>query len=152
MPASKTLRRGSLFEFEAPDNWEEWREGGRYIYRGPGGEEMIVSGGAAQGSGSQAERALLREQLLNDASRAVREAAAHPDLVTVKDLARDEGASGEECWAMVSETKDRLTLFCQAAVVADLGTLLVTLEAPKSVEAIEAFRRFLKSVRRVGES
>lgn len=152
MPQSKALRRGTRFEFHAPDGWQESQEGSRYIYRGPGGEGLIVSGIVAQGSGSDAERALLREELLDNASHAVRQAAAHPGLVTVKDFAREHGACEEECWTMVSETTDRLTLFCQAAAVADLGVLLVTLEAPKSVEAIDSFRHFLKSVRRVSGS
>jgi hypothetical protein len=51
---------------------------------------------------------------------------------------------------MVSETRDGLTLLSQAVVVASVGVLLVTLESAKTPEALEFFRRFLKTVRGIG--
>lgn len=143
------LRRGLLFEYDTPDGWEEFREENRFIYHGPDDAELIVSGTVLQGVGSPREVSVQRQRLLDDATKAVRRAADVPELVTVKDLRKDEGASALECWTMVSETRDALTLLSQAIVVADVGVLLVTLESPKTPEAFDAFRRFLKTVRPV---
>lgn len=146
------LRRGLLFEFDVPDGWKEAREGNRFIYRGPQNEEMIVTGYSLRGTGPQAELDSLRKQMLDDAMDSVRKAAAHPELVTAKDLGRDEGASHLECWTMVSQTRDGQVLLSQAIVLGESGVLLATLESPKNVESFEVFRRFLMSVRRVLES
>jgi hypothetical protein len=143
------LRRGLLFEYDTPDGWEEFRDGNQFIYHGPDEAELIVSGTVLQGTGSPEEISAQRHRLLDDATRAVRKAADHPELLAVKELRKDEGASALECWTMASETRDGLTLFSQAIVVTDVGVLLVTLESAKTPEAFEVFRRFLKTVRPV---
>src|SRR5688572_28444824 len=114
-------RRGLLFEYDTPEGWEEFRDGNRHIYRAPGTAELIVSGTLLQGVGSPEETSIQRRRLRDDATRAVRRAADHPELVIVKDLRQDEGASTLECWTMVSETRDGLTMLSQAVIMADVG-------------------------------
>lgn len=142
------LRRGSAFEFDAPDDWDEYCQGSRHIYRGPADEELIVSGSVIQGRGSPDELVRERRRLVEDGLAAMRKASEHPDLVVIEGPVKQDD-SGLEQWMMLSETRDGSILFLQAIVLSDTGLLLVTLETPKLPDTVSAFRSFLRTVRRV---
>jgi len=141
------IRRGHNFEMEIPDGWEETRVANRYIYHGPQKEELVVSGTALEGGGSEEEIRAAGRRALEAALEAMRKAAAHPELERIKELARDESISGKDCWTIVSRTKDETTLFSQAAVMNRRGVLLLTFESANSPEALAIFRAVLLGVR-----
>jgi hypothetical protein len=142
------LRRGFLFEFEIPDTWGEQRAGDRFIYRGHGGEELIVSGTLITGTGQETDLQALRRRLFDNAVRAVNEAASHPDLQIVRPLRRDEALPDIECWTLHAQTKGGDTMFAEAIATNESGLLLVTFEAPNKAECMAEYGRFLKSLRR----
>lgn len=142
-------KRGFRFEFDVPDDWEQSKSGNQFVFHGPQEEELIVSGALLQGEGTEAQVAAAREQLIKNALQAVSNAAAHPDLVTIKDLRKDDNASGSDldCWTIASQTKAGDVQFLQAALSNGWGVLLATFEAPSLPEATDFFRNFLRSVR-----
>lgn len=141
------IRNGRYFQFEAPSDWTESIDGSRYVYHGPRDEELTVSATIVEGKVSFAQRQVVEGHLLDNALAAAREAAAHPELKVTKTLALEEGVSALPCWTLVSETRARDVLFCEAVVRVTGGVLLVTLEAPAGPEALQVFRGFLKSLR-----
>jgi hypothetical protein len=143
------LQRGFRFEFEVPDDWEASRDGSRFVFRGLGGEEFIVSGAILEGSGTGAEIASMHNALLKNATAAMARTANHPDLVTVKPLREDDGvvASPLRAWTVHSQTTTGEVLFSQAAISNGMGVLLVTFEAPNVPEALSRYRRLLKGIR-----
>jgi hypothetical protein len=125
------------------------RDGDRFIYHGPRGEELIVSGTLLEGQGDAATVADAQTRLLQNAMDSASSAASHPDLVTVKPLLEDREAVAAplRAWTVVSETKPRDALFAQAIVSNGMDVLLITFESPYDPERFETFRRFLKGVR-----
>jgi hypothetical protein len=142
-------RRGFLFDFEIPDGWGEQRVEDRFIYRGRGGQELIVSGTLITGTGPEAELRDLRQRLFDNAVRAVDEAASHPDLQVIRPLRRDEALPDIECWTLHAQTKAGDTMFAEAIAIGESGLLLVTFEAPNRAESMAEYGRFLKSLRSV---
>ena len=142
------LRRGFLFEYEIPDNWEEYREGNQYVYHGPYNVELIISGSILQGTGSAEELETVKKRLIVDGIASMRTGAAHPDLVTIDEPTKINGFSELDCWTMASKTADGATLFFQGIFFAEFGTLLVTFECDNRPEAGELFQEFLRGVRK----
>jgi hypothetical protein len=143
------IKRGFRFEFEIPDDWAESREGTRFIFRGPTGEELIVSGALIEGSGNDDQMSSAMSRLVDNAMKSVARAAAHPELVVIKDLRRDEGAvaSGFDCWTLHSQTKSGEVQFSQAVISNRYAVLLVTYEAPNDPDQLRFYRGFLKGIR-----
>ena len=142
------LRIGRYFEFKAPDGWEESREGSRWVYRGPLGQELIISASFAEGDGPLADRQRAEEVLLSNAMEAARKGASQEGLVNVIPLKRDEAITELPCWSFVSETHEKDASFVGAVLASGSGVLLATLEGQYGYEVLDTFRRFLKSVRR----
>jgi hypothetical protein len=139
---------GYRFAFDVPDTWAATDDGRRFSYRGPLGEELMVSGNILVGSGTVAERNAIRDALVQNGKQTMARAAEHEDLVTIKELREDVGAvnSPLRCWTVLSKTKDAEIQFDQAVVASDQGVLLITLEAPHSGETMAFFRGFLKTI------
>jgi hypothetical protein len=142
------LRIGRHFQFEAPDGWLETREGSRWVYRGPLGQELIISASFVSGDGSLTEVQEAEQVLLSDAMKAARNGASQNGLVNVIPLKRDEAVTELPCWSFVSETSEKDVSFVGAVLASHRGVLLATLEGPYGYEVLETFHRFLKSVRR----
>jgi hypothetical protein len=143
------LIRSHRFEFDAPDAWEAEQDGGRLTFRGPRNEELILSGMVAMGEGTRDAVDAATAQLLDNAKKAMRDAASHPDLDPVWDVKRDDAIEQIECWSAHAQTKDRTVMFSQAVVVRPGAVMLVTFEAPNDVERLDTFTRVLKSFRPV---
>jgi hypothetical protein len=141
------LIRSHRFEFDAPDGWKADQDGGRVSFHGPENEELIVSGSLLTGTGAPSEADALTAQLLENAKRGMRTAASHPDLEVVWDVRRDESISHIECWTTHAQTRDRAVMFSQAVVVRPGALLLLTFEAPNSLEHHQVLIGVLRSVR-----
>jgi hypothetical protein len=142
------LRIGRHFQFDAPDGWQESREGARWVYHGPEGEELIVSGYFAGAGGSLLERRAFEEQLLANAMSAARKASTQEGFVSVIPLKPDEAVTEVRCWTFVSETRDKDAVFAGSVANGEGGTLLVTIEGAYGPEPLAILRKFLKSLRR----
>lgn len=140
-------RVGKYFQFEAPEGWEESVDGSRYVYHGPGDEELTVSATIIEGKVSFAQRQVVEGTLLDNALAAARDTAAHPELRITRALALEEGVCPLPCWTLLAETRAGDVLFCEAVVRVTGGVLLVTLEAPLGPEARQVFRGFLGGLR-----
>jgi hypothetical protein len=145
---SSVLRIGRHFQFEAPDGWEESREGTRWVYRGPLGQELIISASFVDGHGPLADRQEAEQVLLSNAMKAAREGASQEGLVNVIPLKPNEAVTELPCWSYVSETVEKDVSFVGAVLASGGGVLLATLEGPYGYEILETFRKFLRSVRR----
>ena len=142
-------KRGFRFEFDEPTNWEQSVSGNQFVFRGPRGEELIVSGALLEGEGTEAQLKFAREQLIKNGLDAASKAASHPDLVTIKNLAKDDQVAGTglDCWTIASQTKPGDVQFLQAVMSNGWGVLMVTFEAPNDREAANCFESFLRAVR-----
>jgi hypothetical protein len=145
--APELLRIGTQFQFEVPDGWSESPEGSRLVYRGPQGEELIISSVVVDGHGPLVDRLSSEAQLLSNALDAAREGATQEGLVNTIPLRLDESGLEVPCWTSVSETPAKDALFLSAVARGDRGVLLATLEGPYAPELIGIFRAFLKSIR-----
>lgn len=103
------------FQFDVPEDWEEFGEGGRHVWqgRGPALQELIVQG-MLQGEGSA----------LQDEA-----------LVIERPLAPDASLALEPAWTAKARAPADQTLFCGAVFRAGDGVILVTFEtSPKRRE------------------
>jgi hypothetical protein len=141
------LRIGRHFQFDVPDGWEESREGSRWVYRGPQGEELIISSSFVEGHGSQSDLQTAEQQLFANAMAAATRGASQEGLVVVVPLKRDEAITEFPCWSFASETPQKDAVFLGAVLSSGRGVLFATLEGPYSPDPFDTFRRFLKSVR-----
>ena len=139
------LKRGFRFEFEAPDGWAEEPENGRFLYRGPRGEALIVSGLMLTGTGPTQTASDVSDRLFQEAEESLNATARDPDLRVIRPLSADETISN--CWTLHAETKDQRDLFAGAIFRGVHSVLLVTFEAPNRPESLEHYDSFLKSVR-----
>jgi hypothetical protein len=139
--------RSHRFEFDAPDGWQAQQDSGRLTLHGPQNEELIVSGVVQTGAGRSEDAASLTGQLLENAKKGMRAAAAHPDLELIWDIRRDESIGPIECWTTHSETRDRSVMFSQAAFVRPGAVLLLTFEAPNGPTEHDVLLKVLKSIR-----
>jgi len=139
--------RSWRFELEAPDGWEAQQGDGRLSLHGPNGEELILSGTVVSGSGPTENAESVTRQLLENAKKGIREAAAHPDLEPLWDVKPDHTIDHVECWSAHAQTKDHSTMFAQAAVVGGCAVMLITFEAPNRADELDLFTRFLRSIR-----
>ncbi len=141
------LRIGTRFQFEPPDGWVESREGSRWIYSGPYGQQLVVSASVVEGSGTgedrKSEQALLARTL-----QLAGEAAARPGLVNRVPLRPDDTNTELPCWSFVSESSDENVSFVGAVLSTEGGVLLATLEGPYGHDLLGTFQQFLRSVRR----
>jgi len=144
------LRVGARFQFETPAGWVESRQGSRWAYRGPRGQELVVSAGVVEGTGTDVDREKAEETLLARTLLLAREAASHEGLVNVVPLTRDGAVADLPCWSFVSESREKSAGFLGAVVQTTGGVLLATLEGPSGDELLSTFRQFLSSVRRPG--
>jgi hypothetical protein len=138
---------GFAFEFEPPGRWVEFRDGARFVFQGPGGEELIVSGYVIEGSGAGPDLAGVRRRLFEGAVSSAEDAASHPELEVTAPLNHDERITNCECWRLSARTLDRETLFEEAIFVGERAVLLVTFESPNNEEAEAGYTRFLRTVR-----
>lgn len=143
------LIRSHGFEFEAPDGWEAHQDGGRPVFHGLQHEELIFSGYVLTGTGEPHEIDTLTAKLLDNAKKGMQTPASHPDLETVWEVRRDGSTGQVECWTTHAQTRDRCVMFSQAAFVRLGAVLLLTSEAPNTLEEHEELMKVLKSVRPV---
>ena len=142
------LKIGRNFQFEVPDDWEESRDGARYVFHGPACEELIISSSLVEGAESLADRRWAESQTLSNAMKTAAEAAVQDGLVNTLPLRREDAITNVSCWCFVSETPTRDTIFMGAVAASSGGVLFITLEAPWGPEPLSKFRTFLGSLRR----
>ena len=139
-------KTGFAFEFEPPGGWREFKDGARYVFQGPGSEELIVSGYVVEGASEGAALDDVRRRLFDGAVRSVEDAASHPELEVPAPLYLDESIENCPCWRLSSKTLDGETLFEQAILVGESAILLVTFESPNDGEAEASYGRFLRTI------
>ena len=142
------LRAGTRVELETPVGWVESRQGTRWVYRGPAGQELMLSASLVEGTGSDTERQKAEETLLARTLLLAREAASREGLVNVTPLRRDDAVAELPCWSFASESREKNVGFLGAVVWTMGGVLLATLEGPLGDELLATFRQFLGSIRR----
>jgi hypothetical protein len=142
------LRIGRHFQFEAPDGWQESREGSRWVYRSSEGQELIIASSHVDGAGSLMDHERAKQELLSNALAAAAEGATQEGLVNTIPIKRDEAVTELPCWSFSSETPGKDAVFVGAVFGSDDGVLFATLEGPYSPEPLDIFHRFLRSVRR----
>jgi len=143
---------GTVFIFAAPDGWSEIRDGNRYIFHGPNGGELIVSASLIQGVGRTGDLTTIQQRLFQNAEESVKNAVAHPALKVTQPFQQDVRTTKIKCWSLLAETSEEDTLFYQAVFHDARGVLLATFESPNTMEAVNAFDQFIKSVGVMSES
>jgi len=141
------IRRGRYLEFDAPDGWAESQEGGRLLFQGPDGEELLLSSTFLEGDGAPEESARFRQELVQNAIQAASAAAVQEGLVPVRAFGPEAGLTELPCWTFVSETPARDLSFMGAVVATQAGVLLATFEAPCRSGSEKTFRQFVASLR-----
>jgi hypothetical protein len=141
------MKQGFAFQFAPPSGWDDFREADRFVFHGPGEQELIVSGTVVSGRGRAASYQQIKKKLVANAIEAMRRAVDHPDLIVTKDVRESLTANSLRCWKLEAETTDRNVLFLQGVLEAEAGVLLVTLEAPRDEGSRNIFTDFLNGVR-----
>jgi hypothetical protein len=145
------MRRSFSFEFDEPLGWRTFTEGGRLVFQGPNGEELIVSGASVGGSGSASDYEGIKQALHASTLLALKRAVDTPELVVEKALSRWKTAGGLDVWSMEARSADGEVLLLQAAILSDTGTLVVTLEAAPIEANRNYFYQFCNQIRVVDE-
>jgi hypothetical protein len=78
--------------------------------------------------------------------------AKNPGLKIVQPFQMDARVDKIECWSLLAEAREGDALFYQGVFCDRRGVLLVSLEAPNTVESVKMFEQFLKSVEVASES
>ena len=133
------------FLFEIPDSWRTFADGRRLVCQGPSREELILASNRVDGP-DRPRRSEFVDHLVVNALSAMENTVAEERLVVIEPARRDSDVTAFPCWTMVAETKDRATLFAQAAIQGPGTVMFATFEAPNTPEALAAFRSFLSSV------
>ena len=84
---------GERFEYSAPANWTETRDGDRWVYHGPDTEELIVSGFFITQATSTNSPEEIEGALLANALEAARYAVEDSQLRILKSLDREDGSA-----------------------------------------------------------
>ena len=142
---------GTVFQFAAPGDWTELRDGSRCVFHGPNREELIVSASLIEGIGTMRDMAAVQQRLFQSAEQSVKNAAAHQALKVTQPF-QQTTVSKVECWTLLAQTHEGDTLFYQAVFRDPRGVLLATLETPNTTNAVNAFEQFIKSVAVISES
>lgn len=140
------IKKGFTFEFEIPNCWSETNDNDRYIYHGPNGEELIISGTIIKGKGTKCEFISIRERLFENAVRSVNNAASHPDLVVKTPLNKERDAFGIQFWTLHAESTDGEIVFLESILISDSAILLITFEAPNTSDSKSFYENFLSSI------
>jgi hypothetical protein len=135
------------FELEPPEGWDRFQDGTRTICQGPKNEELIISGASVAGSGSVRDLEEIRRAVHANAVTAMARAVETPDLIVEWPIADGSTSTGVPYRLLVARSKDGEVMFLQAAVLGDVGALLLTLEAPPSAEGEAVFRQLVANVR-----
>src|SRR5579871_5574434 len=104
---------GTVFQFAAPDGWNELQESSRYVFHGPNREEMILSASLIEGSGESSALAAAQQGLFQIVEQSVKNAAANPALRITLPFQRIAHRSQLECWSLHAQTHDGNVLFYQ---------------------------------------
>jgi len=145
------MKIGSHFQFEPPSGWAETRDGGRLIFRGPAGEELIVSSWVINGLMDDSDFGRAEDRLLERGLAVVQQALRNPELVTIKPLSNVPALCSLPCWYAISHSSDSTLYFYQAVVRTSGATMLVTLESPPVPESFRTFSSFLAGIRPVAD-
>lgn len=134
--------QGTEIEFELPD-WKHFLERSRLVFQGPGGEELIISGGSVIGNHVPA----VADAVFRNAIQAARNAAAHPDLVITEDFGQDPTVVQTEIWTLRSETRDGTAFSLKRSFVVN-GAQRLSLSKPRTLRlrrrfSISFFDRFV---------
>jgi len=141
------MKRGFSFEFEPPSGWTEFEEGGRLVFHGPIGEELILSGWNVAGSATAQDISRTRERLVANAIASMERALETPDVEVAVPLHQGRTCGGLRRWTVQARTKDDRSQFFQSAIEGEQGVLLVTLEAPPSPHLSALFETFVSEIR-----
>ena len=139
-------KAGLLFGFKEPDGWAQFREGERWVFQGPKGEELIVSGVLTLGEGSADERTRAQESSFRAAMDAALRTATDPALMLRHGPIRELQTPPLEVWSIDAVTRDGDRRFLQAVARAPGGVMLVTLECAECPGAYGVFRSFIESI------
>ena len=133
------------FRIVLPGDWELVDLGPPAVAHGPRGEEVMIS--ASHLSGFSAEAAELRVAvagLLVNLERAIRNAAAHPELRDVIPLTTATLSNGDTLLHMTSQSLDGAIVFAQFGLLHQFHALLATIESPQAAaESTEVLRQAL---------
>lgn len=137
---------GNVFYFCPPDGWSESRDGSRYLFHGPDGEELIVSAVVIQGYGKTGDFERMQRALFKNAEQSIKAAASQSSLRVVRPFQRDTSVGSVEYWNLFTQTQDGKSLFYQAAFRDQRGILLLSYEAPNVGESVLTFKQVVESV------
>ena len=145
-----TRRFGTEFQFGVPEGWEEFREGARYVVRGPGPglQELIFQSYVLEGEGSPAQEEEALRRLAEDAVGSLRNTLDSGPLEVTRPLGPDPSLGVQPAWSTMAYATDDGTTFCGAVFRASRGVLLLTWEAAPNPANAELCASVLYSVRR----
>ena len=143
-------KQGFSFEFDPPA-WTETGTEHRLVFRGPNGEELIISGSVIEGIGEFVEE--VRSRIIENAVKAASKAASHPELRIDRPVAPAPHRAGPGAalsfWTGKALTHDASTMFAQAVVAGKRGVLLITLEAANTAQSESVYEQFFETIRPV---